>query len=562
MNVSSQDTSVSPSANVGCSLTRWATEAPERLAIAEPKSGGRWASWSFADLDEQSNRIASGLRALGAKAGDRLALMAPPSGDFIAVFFGMLKAGLVSVLVDPGMGRRNVADCLEEVDPSGFIAIPQVHLARRMMLGRFRKAKLNVNMGSGSWLAKTTLEELKLQGDPEAGAEHVSDETPAAIIFTTGSTGPAKGVLYTHGNFRHQVANIQSQYGIQPGEVDMPSFPLFALFNGAMGVSTVLPDMDFTRPAEVDPKKLADAARRWDATQAFGSPALWNAAGKAWERDGTSLPKIRRVLSAGAPVPPHVLRRVRRAIAPDGEIHTPYGATEALPVASISSSEVLGETIEMTERGAGVCVGRRFEGIRWRVIAIDDRPLASVDDVRVLPHGQIGELMVQGPVVTREYVTRTEANALHKVADGDAFWHRMGDVGYLDDHDRFWYCGRKAHRVATPGGTLYTVPCESIFNTHSRVYRSALVGVGLPGQHRPVILVELWPEHAARGAADRSQLVEELLELGAKHETTRPIQHVLIHPGLPVDVRHNAKIFRERLALWAALRIPPAVQVT
>jgi acyl-CoA synthetase (AMP-forming)/AMP-acid ligase II len=361
--------------------------------------------------------------------------------------------------------------------------------------------------------------------------------------------------LYSHGNFDRQVDEIRDQYGIQPGEIDLPGFPLFALFNSAMGVTTVIPDMDFTRPAEADPANIVQAATDWKVTQAFGSPALWNVVGRYCEKNGTRLPTLRRVLSAGAPVPPHVLQRMKQAIHPAGDVHTPYGATEALPVASISASQVLAETAALSRQGAGTCVGSRFPGIDWRVIRIRDDPLENLSETQQLPAGEIGELLVKGPVVTRCYVTRSEANALHKVRENDAFWHRMGDVGYLDQQDRFWFCGRKAHRVLTAQGTLFTVPCEAIFNEHPRVYRSALVGVGPRGQQRPVIVVELWPEHRIRARQQKRQLNQQLSDLASQHEHTRGIQDFLIHDAMPVDIRHNAKIFREQLAVWAARKL-------
>jgi acyl-CoA synthetase (AMP-forming)/AMP-acid ligase II len=265
------------------------------------------------------------------------------------------------------------------------------------------------------------------------------------------------------------------------------------------------------------------------------------------------MPTLRRVLSAGAPVPPHVLKRMKQAMADDGEVHTPYGATEALPVASISASQVLGETAARTADGAGTCVGRRFPGISWKVIRIDDGPLERIEQAQELPLGEIGELVVRGPVVTSRYVTRTEANAVAKIDDGQQVWHRMGDVGYLDQQDRFWFCGRKAHRVQTAEGTMYSVCCEAIFNRHPRIYRSALVGVGPPGQQIPVIVVETWREQAPESAADRADLLGDLAELAKSHRLTDRIEagRILLHWSLPVDIRHNAKIFREKLALWA-----------
>jgi acyl-CoA synthetase (AMP-forming)/AMP-acid ligase II len=336
--------------------------------------------------------------------------------------------------------------------------------------------------------------------------------------------------------------------------------------------------MDPTRPARVDPRKIIEAVRDWNVTQAFGSPALWNVVGQYCQQHKIVLPTLRRVMSAGAPVPPHVLSRMKSAIAPDGDVHTPYGATEALPVASIAASEVLGQTAARSATGAGTCVGRRFPGIEWRVIRITDEPIATIAEAEELLPGEIGELIVRGPVVTTEYVTRTECNPLHKIRDGATLWHRMGDVGWLEvagtlrvpssedgssnpndgtrsvptTVERFWFCGRKSHRVTTLQGTLYTIPCEAIFNQHPRIYRSALVGVGEPGRQRPVIICEPWLDKRPESNVDEQELIDELRALGQQHAHTAEISHFLVHYSLPVDIRHNAKIFREQLAIWAA----------
>ncbi len=243
---------------------------------------------------------------------------------------------------------------------------------------------------------------------------------------------------------------------------------------------------------------------------------------------------------------------MKGSIANDGEVHTPYGATESLPVASISAGEVLSETKQAWAEGAGTCVGHKFPGIAWKVIQITDGPLANLSDAVELPRGEIGELIVSGPVVTREYVTRTEWNALAKIADGPRVWHRLGDLGYFDQRGRFWFCGRLAHRLQTANGPMYTIRCEAILNQHPDVYRSALVGVGAAGRQRPVIVVEPWPHRRPRGARARRKLIEELRALAKKNPLTAGIHDFLIHRAMPVDVRHNAKIAREKLASWAS----------
>ena len=544
--------------NVGRRLAQTARRNPAGIAVIQAgKPGIRgvrpYQQCTFKQLEDDSNLVADGLRDMGIQPGMRLVLMVRPGIDFISLVFAMLKAGIVAVLVDPGMGRAALLRCLQEVEPDGFVAIPLAHAVRCLFRRRFPQSRFHVTVGRRWFWDGPTLTDLRqreLSQDFQSVATRAHD--PAAIIFTTGSTGPPKGVLYRHGNFDSQVDELRECYAIEPGEIDLAGFPLFGLFNCAMGVTTVVPFMDPTRPATVDPRNIIEPIRQWQVTQSFGSPALWNVVGRYCEEHSVRLPSLKRVLSAGAPVPPHVLRRMKNVIHPDGDIHTPYGATESLPVASISASEVLSETAVRSQDGAGTCVGRRFPQIDWKIIRIEDGPIATIEQAQELSQGQIGEIIVQGPVVTTEYVTGTQANPLHKIADGDRFWHRIGDLGYLDKDDRLWFCGRKAHRVLTPSGPMYSVPCEAILNNHEAVYRSALVGVGTPGTQVPVFVVEPWPKRFPTHSQGRQQLLQELRELASSHPLTRDVQTILLHRSLPVDIRHNAKISREKLAVWAS----------
>jgi len=546
--------------NVAARLTATARAMPDGVAVVEPldydRAGKRrYRQVTFQELDRYSDRIARGLHDLGAVPGTRLALLVRPGVEFIALVFGLFKAGAVAILIDPGMGPRNMIRCLSEAQPEGFVAIPLAHAIRTLLRRRFSQSRLNVTVGRRWFWGGVTLQQLLGTEECESRLVSTRADDPAAIIFTTGSTGPPKGVLYRHGNFDAQVDEIRDFYGIRPGEIDLAGFPLFGLFNCAMGVTAVIPDMDPSRPAQVDPRKIVEAIHDWKVTQTFGSPAIWNRVGRYCEEQGIRLPTVRRVLSAGAPVPVHVLERMGRCIHPEGDVHTPYGATEALPVASMAASEILAETAAETRNGAGVCVGRRFPGITWKVIRIVDGPIPTLAEAEELPARAIGELIVRGPVVTQRYVTRIEANAGAKIADGDGVWHRMGDVGYLDLQGRFWFCGRLAHRVRTAAGPMYTICCEAIFNQHPIVFRSALVGVGTAGQQRPVVVLEPWKGHMPQGGRAKAAFLTEIRHLAKSHPLTATIEDFLLHPSLPVDIRHNAKIFREKLAVWAARQL-------
>lgn len=537
---------------------------PDQIAIATPIGSHRqrtnrsYRTISFRELDQRSSSIAAGLQAMGMRPGQRIVLLVRFGEDFIALVFALLKVGVTLVLIDPGMGKKNLLQCLAAAEPDGFVAIPQAHGIRWWFGKQFPKAKLNVTVGRRFGLFPSpTLDDLERWSANDFRPVDTQNSDSAAIIFTTGSTGPPKGVLYTHGTFNHQIDQLVSRYAIDPGGIDLSCFPLFGLFNAVMGTTTILPDMNPIRPADVDPPRLLDAIDQWSIGQSFGSPALWTAVGNYCQSTGRKVPSLMRVLSAGAPVSPRILRWMRSAIHEDGQIHTPYGATEALPIASIESREVINETAAQAEQGHGTCVGHRFSGIEWRVIQIDDGPLHVIEQSHELPIGQIGELMVSGPVVSTEYVTRKDQNAFHKIVDGERIWHRMGDVGYFDKQQRFWYCGRKSHRVTTNRETLYTEPCEAVINTHPSIYRSALVGVGVKDKQQPVCIIEPWSQKRPRKHSEQERiLLEEIRQLGQQNSTTASIDRFYIYPKkLPTDIRHNSKIFREQLRAWAEAKV-------
>lgn len=550
------------SPNVASRLSSQAAQLPDLIAIASPLGSHRngihrpYSTISLRDLDQRSTSIAAGLQSMGIGPGKRIGLLVRFGEDFIALVFAVLKSGATLVLIDPGMGRRNLIQCLSETNVDGFIAIPLAHAILKCFRSKFPNARWNVTVGK-RWfgMPHTTLDQLE-KTSVQHYRDFISDlDEDAAIIFTTGSTGPPKGVAYTHRTFNSQIDQIAGHYEIRSGGRDLSCFPLFGLFNAVMGTTTILPDMNPTRPADVDPVRLLDAIDQWQINQSFGSPALWTKVGGYCSRVGRKVPTLRTVLSAGAPVAPRILEYMRASMHPEGEMFTPYGATEALPIASIESRMVLEETAQCTRRGMGTCVGFKFSGIEWKVIAIQDGPIPHINDCRPLPNHQIGELMVAGNVVSQRYVTRQDQNAIHKVQDDGRLWHRMGDVGYLDDHGRFWFCGRKSHRVETPSEVLHTETIEGIANTHPCVYRSALVGTGERPNQTPLLIVEPWPKNSGHLQKPQHQVCNELRAILANHPKSKSVQQITCYPKkLPTDIRHNSKIFREKLTEWANRR--------
>ncbi len=527
--------------NVASLLDRQAAERPDApaLSVVAGRSGGRIQldTLSFGQLRERMDGYARGFSALGLGRGDRVSVFLKPGHDFVAVTFALFKIGCSPVFVDPGMGRSRALDCVKRMAPRGLVALPLLHLVRPLFASSFATVEHHVSTGGWSWGA-SRLSALWEPGEPVEPLPMDPDEE-AAILFTSGSTGPPKGVVTTHRILVGQTERIAELYGLGPGDVDVPGLPVFAFFSVAMGMHVAFPEIDPTKPASLDPSKVVGLIDQVEATSVFGSPALLRPIAAWCEGQGRGLPTLKRALSAGCEVPVSLHRRFRALLPAGAEIHTPYGATEALPVASISTSQVLSETGARSLAGEGTCVGALAPGIELRIVRITEHDLPEWGAVEILPQGEIGEICVTGACVTRRYEQEPAANAAHKIADGERVWHRMGDVGYLDEQGRLWYCGRKSHRVVLDDQTLFTVPVEGVFNGQAGVARTALVQAA----GSAVLVVE------KDGEVD----TDALLALAAARGL--PIETVLFHPRFPVDVRHNAKIHRLELAAWAEGRL-------
>ncbi len=552
--------------NVAQAVADMAGRAPFRPAIIFPAgrdAEGRLKTvqFNFRQFNAEVDRYAHGFTQFGVKMGDRVLLMFRVGVELTATIFALAKVGAVPVIIDPGMGREAFLRCVADAQPTGLIALPIVHALRRLAPASFKTIRWNVVVGNPAWLADTTLAALRSPCADPFPVAPTTLESEAGVAFTSGSTGTPKGVVYWHGMFKAQIEVLRNVVHIEEGEVDLALLASFIVFGPALGITTIIPDMDPTKPAEINPAYVAEAIQTFGVTNTFGSPTIWKRVVPYCLEHDIRLPSLKRVLMAGAPAPPTLIQPlVEQILSPTADVITPFGATEAMPLTWMSGRDIVRDTAARTASGAGTCVGRAIPGVDLRVIRISDDPIPTWDDALVLPAGPIGpatvgEVVVKGAMVTREYLNRPDKTAAAKIRDKDGVWHRMGDLGYFDAEGRLWFCGRKAHRVETAEGRLLPVPCESIFNAHPAVARTALVGVGPRGQQRAVLVVELKPEHG-RTPLERQKMTLELLALGTEHPHTRPIRDVLFYPDVfPTDVRHNAKIQREKLAVWAEERL-------
>jgi len=545
---------VSDVVNIAQELAERAEATPDRDAVVvatgrrNPDGSAHYDIYDFRELNDRAGRYAAGLHRIGITRGTRTVLMVKPGREFFALVFALYRVGAVLVLIDPGIEKKALKECLGEVEAEAFVGVPLAHVARIVFGSALATVGTLVTVGGPRPWGGASLDEL-LDPEPLPMVPTTEDEV-AAILFTSGSTGVPKGAVYTHGTFSHQVRMLRAIYRFEDDEVDLSTFPMFALFMAALGFTSVIPDMDSRKPGSADPAKLIEAITDRGCTNMFGSPALLERLSSHGTEHGTTLPTLRRVLSAGAPVRHDILEAVRAMIG-DAQIFTPYGATEALPVANIGSDEVLGETHALTAAGEGICVGRPVDEMTVRVIGITDEAIEQWSDDLVVPVGTVGEITVRGPVVTKEYFGRPRRTALAKIREGEHVVHRMGDLGRFDAQGRLWMYGRKAHRVRTAAEDVFTVPVEMIFNGLPGIRRTALVGVPDGEARRPVLVVE--PQAGSR--TGDAELAAYVRSVAAGHPIAGVVSDVLIHrEPFPVDIRHNAKIRRSKLAAWATER--------
>lgn len=553
--VAAPDTSVDPGdiLRVADAVLEIARTDPDRTALIRarhrPVVGPRYRRTTYATLSRRAEALAVGLRQLGVAEGTRCSFMVPPSEDALVLALALWRVGAVIVGIEPhSHGLRAVGRSLARAEPEVFFGTPAAHAARRAFGWGAPTVRSEVVVGGPSLPHRPSLRSLERRAPADPRRAAVGPDDAAVIAFTTGSTGAPKPTVMTHRNLAAMVAGIRRQWGLDDGAevVDMATFPMFWVIGLSVGGTVVIPPMDFTLrgPGHADPARLVRTIRDCGVRSMFASPALLTNLADHCEATGTTLPSLRRIVAGGAEVPGPLFARVRPLLGPGGDLHSDYGATEALPVSEIAGATVVGETWARTEAGAGLCVGRPLHGVEVRIVAATDGPIATIDAATPLAAGEIGEVIARSPHISARYFRAADDDAANKIEDPTGRWHRIGDCGYLDADGRLWICGRRSHRVVTATRTLYPLCCEPVANTHPAVARSALVGVNRPTRTAPTLCVELIdPDTADRVAVER-----ELRTLLQGRDSTVGIERIVFVDRLPVDRRHNAKIDRPALA--------------
>ncbi|THJ66945.1 alpha/beta fold hydrolase [Arthrobacter echini] len=539
-------------------------------AVAEMTAAGVPRTLSWRELQDDIERVSHGLLARGIGHGSRVSLLVPPGVDLTVLIYACLRVGAVIVVADAGLGARGLSRAVRGAAPDVVIGIERALVAARVFGWpgrRISAAPLSAAERSALGI-EASLKDLRstaLSATGGAPPEPEADpDADAAILFTSGSTGPAKGVVYTHRQLAAMRDAVERTLGLGPGTALVAGFAPFALLGPALGATSVTPAMDVTAPRTLTAQALAEAAEAIEATVVFASPAALRnvlaTRGELTPSGRTALARITLLLSAGAPIPVPLLEAVQDLV-PAADLHTPYGMTESLLVADIDLQgirEAMTAVGTGTEgAGNGVCVGRPVHGARVGIAALDDVGAPS-QDVTVEP-GVTGEILVSAPHVKDRYfrLWRTE-----QLSAGIPPWHRTGDVGHLDADGRLWVEGRLGHVISSPDGAMTPVGLEQALEGLDGVRLAAVVGVGPMGTQVVVAVIE---EDTAGDAVDgggraapkrrRARLADDTVTARARalaRERGIDLAAVIAVPRLPVDIRHNAKIDRTRVARWSA----------
>ena len=507
--------------------------------------GPRVVSWRL--LSKRVRQLASGLDQIGVKKGDRVSLLIPPSADLVAVLYACLRIGAIVVVADAGLGLKGLTRAVRGACPDHVIgALPGLTAARALGWPGQKISTTTLAAPARRALGVSfSLAQLVSLGSDEELPEPPAASDTAAILFTSGSTGPAKGVVYTHEQLSAVRDALAAQYGVGVGTGLVAGFAPFALLGPALGARSVTPDMDVTSPKTLTATAVAAAVKAVDATVVFLSPAavanVVATSAVLTDEDSRALAGVEQFLSAGAPVSEPLLAAIA-ALMPSATAHTPYGMTEGLLMTDITLD---GNRDAASASGpGGVCVGMPSGASRVRISPLDADGAATGDltDAPLVT----GEILVSAPHVEDHYdrLWLTHRASRQGGVPGER-WHRTGDVGHLDDAGRLWVEGRMPHVLVTANGIVTPVGPELQAESVSKVVRAAIVGVGPRGVQQVVAVVETSPE------ARRVALANPELAAAIRAAVDVPLAAVLVVPHLPTDIRHNSKINRSALSTWA-----------
>jgi acyl-CoA synthetase (AMP-forming)/AMP-acid ligase II len=563
-NLQKNETSVSGSrsteqANVSRHIVELAQVAPYQQAITclsgrDTNGKMAYSHLTLRQLNQRSNDLARGLQQAGVIRGTRAALQLLPGIEWFSITYALLKIGAVPILLQPALGMRKMAQCVKAVEPEILITEPKYQAIQIFQANNYQSVHLQISTEKRCFSKGISITDLQRNEHTTfQPAEMRSSDTGMIVFSTSCESEIPKPTVFTHGMLNAMIERIKSVMSVSLDSTLITTFPFFMILAPAIGMRQILPESHSLKASKLNPRTLIETIWDYGVTHLLMSSTRLMMLTEFLKDEAIYLPSIQRIASWGEPYPAFELQRLHSFISEKTQIFPLYGMTEAPIISTLGSHKIVSETQIKTERGFGLCQGKEIDDLEMRVIEVNDRPIDNWSDDLLADKGGIGELVINGEAVSRQYYNDSKNDALHKIPDGKSIWHRTGDIGWLDTKGNFWFCGRKQDRVTiSEDETLYTIPCEAVFMQHERVYRCIIVGVGPIPYQTPVLIIELAPGDSGKYI---STLTHELLDLAQSYPHTGNIKNILFRKSFPVHSLYHQKINRKQLTIWAAKKL-------
>lgn len=538
--------------NVVKLIEEQAQKTPHKKAVIFPEKN-KTSFYTFEKLMANCNSLSHNFEKKKITKGTKVLLFVKPSLNFSVITFSLFKLGAVPIFIDPGIGLSNLLRAIDKTKPQVFITETKGLILKALFSKWFKSVKQT--FCTRDFLTLQSIESI-LRTKTTPTKKHkvkLTEADTASILFTSGGTGKPKGVIYTHGMFLEQIKLLKKEFQYTGDDRDLPGFPLFSLMTMAMGVTSVIPELDPRKPSLCNPQKIVKNILDHEVTTMAGSPAIWEKVGLYCIKHSIKLKTVRALIMFGAPVPKR-LHKIFKKILPNGTSYTPYGATECLPVSNISAHSLEKTKLPKNFKHRAICVGKAIAQTKIKIIKEHSSKDLKISQTKELAPYDIGEIIIQGAQASPSYFEEEEETRLSKIKDKGLFWHKMGDLGFLDHEKRLWFCGRSKHKIKTSQKEYYSIPTELVFNGHKEIKKTALIGLHINDKITPALVVERYDRKTRFSPNKKKLFKEELLKLAKSHTETDKITQFFVHKSLPVDRRHNIKIDRNLLSHYFSHR--------
>ena len=490
-----------------------AVKSPDKTAIIYRKQ-----KISFADFEKQVTATANYFISMGLKKGDRVLIFVPMSISLYRIVLALFRIGAVAVFLDEWVSKKRLDICCQVAQCQAFIGNLKATLLS-FFSTELRKIPI-----------KLSPHRTKMERNSIFPVTYSYDT--ALITFTTGSTGIPKAAKRTHGFLLEQFNALRQKIKPMPNEVDMPVLPIVLLINLGAGITSVIADYKANKPAQMRPKKIIEQLQQNKVNRVIASPFFIKEIAKYISEHGLQLPLLKKILTGGAPVFPAEAALYAKAF-PDATTEIVYGSTEAEPISAISVKELIKETNFLK----GLNVGKVDPCAEVKIIQLKDEPIFVSTDKKLtqleMPLGEIGEIIVSGKHVLREYINNEIAIQRNQIISGEVCWHRTGDSGYFDEKGNLRLTGRCSSLLYANGNIIAPFMYENYFQT----IKGIEMGTILMHKEKIVAIIELMP-------GIKKEQVNDLIS-----NLALPFDSVNYIKKIPRDPRHNSKIDYQKLAV-------------